>query len=129
MSAEGRLPDYLRPIYNANMIIAFISLALLFLFEAFVFFKLRFKMDNAAISLLLIFLLITLERALLPFLVLFQENDFQRNALTNELLFIIASLISYALLYYFVFEMMIIRAALSSQNKEEQIKREKSINL
>ncbi len=103
----------------ANQIIAWISVIVIPILELVVFVKLRFKLDHAAIFLMLSFILIVVQRKIVDF--------FKKPPLSVTVLSPIASIISYALLYYFVFEMMYVVSTIKSTSPIERANRNKRI--
>ncbi len=103
----------------ANQIIAWMSVIVITILELVVFVKLRFKLDHAAIFLMLSFILIVVQRKIVDF--------FKKPPLSVTVLSPIASIISYALLYYFVFEMMYVVSTIKSTSPIERSNRNKRI--
>ncbi len=103
----------------ANQIIAWMSVIVIPILELVVFVKLRFKLDHAAIFLMLSFILIVVQRKIVDF--------FKKPPLSVTVLSPIASIISYALLYYFVFEMMYVVSTIKSTSPIERSNRNKRI--
>lgn len=104
---------------TANQVIAWTSLIVISVLELAVFFKLRFKMDRAVLFLMLTFILILIQRKILDF--------FKYPPLSVTVLGPIASITSYALLYYFVFEMMCIVSTIKSMSPVDRADRNERI--
>lgn len=105
----------------ADRIIAWSSLIFITFYEIFVFAKLRFTMDNSAIFLQLTFILVLIQRVIVDF--------FKEPTLLVTILAPIASIISYALLYYFVFEMMYIVSTIKSMSHIDNRERNRRIKI
>ena len=104
----------------SNKVIAWASLLIIPILEIIVFVKLHFKLDLSVIFLMLTFLVIIIQRVIVDF--------FNYPPLSVTILQPIASNISYALLYYFVFEMMYIVSTIKSMTHTEQRERNKNIS-
>ena len=108
-------------LYISNEVIAWASILIIPILEALVMIKLRFKLDHSAIFLMLTFLAIIIQRIVV--------NFFNRTPLLVVILSPIASNISYALLYYFVFEMMYIVSTIKSVTYTERRELNKRIKI
>ena len=112
---DSRFPD----LEIANQVSATISLIVISTLELIVFAKLRFKMDRPVIVLLLTFIIILIQRKV--------EDFFEDPPLVVTILAPLASIISYALLYYFVFEMMFMVSTIKSMTHVDRMKRDRRI--
>ena len=90
-----------------NEIVSWTSLIAVALLEAYSFIKLKFKMDTAALLIQINFLIILIQRKIVDFYL-------GQPPLYITLMAPLASITSYTLLYYFVFEMMLIVATIKS---------------
>ena len=105
-----------------NKYIALVTFSVTFILESALFIKLRFNMDKAAIAQLLIYLVSMLVRCL----------EYIANPIDKTLVGlvrIIASHLSWILIYYMIFEMMHIRAKILSENVQELVRVRKRIDL
>jgi hypothetical protein len=114
---EAKFPD----LEIANQVILWISLVTILTFEVIVFVKLRFQMDRAATVLLIIFIIILIQRKV--------EDYFEEPPLVVTILAPLGSIVSYALLYYFVFEMMFMASTIKSMTPADRINRDRRIRI
>lgn len=114
---EAKFPD----LEIANQVISWISLVTILTFEVIVFVKLRFQMDRAATVLLIIFIIILIQRKV--------EDYFEEPPLVVTILAPLGSIVSYALLYYFVFEMMFMASTIKSMTPADRINRDRRIRI
>ena len=114
---EAKFPD----LEIASQIISWISLVTILTFELIVFVKLRLQMDRAATVLLLIFITILIQRKV--------EDYFEEPPLVVTILAPLGSIVSYALLYYFVFEMMLMASTIKSMTPADRINRDRRIRI
>jgi hypothetical protein len=106
------------PIKEPSEIVIFASMLMIF---SFVFVKLKFKMDFSGILTLLLHLIVAVQRLVNDFIFVTEElnNNFQ--VLGNGLIWIS--------LYYFTFEMMIIKSTLAASSYQELKKAKRKITI
>ncbi len=102
-------------LFAAIDVIAWMSIIVIPVLELVVFIKVRFKMDCAALFLMLTFVVIVIQRMIV--------DKIKDAPLSVTMLSPIASITSYALLYYFVFEMMYILSTIKSIDPIDRARR------
>ena len=101
-----------------NQVIAWTSLLTTVAHSSFVFYRLRLRLDPAAISLILVYLLVILQRLIYDIL---DDHKFKVPVIV-EFMNPAASIMSSAIIYYLVFEMMIVKNTIGSDCHKERTK-------
>ena len=112
-------------LFILNQVIAWSSLITTLAHSSFVFYRLRLRMDPAAISLILVYLLVILQRLIYDFL---DDHNYKVPVIV-ECMNPAASIMSYAIVYYLVFEMMIVKNTIASNCHKERANRQKRIEV
>ena len=106
------------PIKEPSEIVIFASMLMIF---SFVFVKLKFKMDFSGILTLLLHLIVAVQRLVNNFIFVTEELNNNLQVLGNGLIWIS--------LYYFTFEMMIIKSTLAASSYQELKKAKRKITI
>ena len=106
------------PIKEPSEIVIFASMVMIF---SFVFVKLKFKMDFSGILTLLLHLIVAVQRLVNDFIFVTEELNNNLQVLGNGLIWIS--------LYYFTFEMMIIKSTLAASSYQELKKAKRKITI
>ena len=106
-----------------NYYLSWLCFIAILIIELVLFSKIRFKIDRAAIALMITLLLVAACRVIFVYI-----DDLQGIAL---IYFIpaVASVIQSFLIYYFVFEMIFISAVLTSESSQELQKKKRNIKM
>ena len=108
-----------------NQVIAWTSILTTVAHSSFVFYRLRLRLDPAAISLILVYLLVILQSLIYDIL---DDHKFKVPVIV-ECMNPAASIMSYAIIYYLVFEMMIVKNTIGSNCHKERAKQMKRIEV
>ena len=100
----------------------FASMLMIF---SFVFVKLKFKMDFSGILTLLLHLIVAVQRLVNDFIFVTEESK----SLLNNNLQVLGNGLIWISLYYFTFEMMIIKSTLAASSYQELKKAKRKITI